>query len=168
MPVYSEVTDLLLGDIPLPGYLDPASFVSDATDEIDSRLGFIYKTPIDISDTSTVIRPARLLLKRVCNFLASGRLLLAVSTPLEDSQANAYGLYLIQEATTAISKIEDGSIELTGAELLNGNKTTSRGPMQYNEDEVSPVDTFYGGLTSPLGLINPARGLPSYIPRAGG
>jgi hypothetical protein len=167
VPVYSEVTDLLLGDIPLPSYLDPASFVSDATDEIDSRIGFIYKTPIDISDSSALVRPARLLLKRVCNFLASGRLLLAISTPTEDAQANAYGLYLIQEATTALGKIENGSIELTGAELAN-SESASRGPMQYNEDEVSAVDTFYSGLTSPLGIINPARGRTSYVPRAGG
>jgi hypothetical protein len=169
VPVYTDADALLLGDIPLPQYLDAAGYISDATDEIDSHIGFVYQTPVDVSDTSTVVRPARLLLRRICTMLASGRILLAISTPTEDTQANAYGLYLVKEATDALHKIAEGQITLDGAALVGGGTVPSTGPMQYNEDAVSAVDTFYGGLTSPDGIVNPARGLSTaYFPRSGG
>ncbi|HWI68184.1 MAG TPA: hypothetical protein VNS88_07365, partial [Nitrospiraceae bacterium] len=71
---YSEVTDLLTGNVPTPAYLSPQKYVDDAADEIDSKIGFVYETPIDVtySSSNPVTRPVRLLLKRINNFLASG------------------------------------------------------------------------------------------------
>jgi hypothetical protein len=56
---YSSVEDLLIGKIPLPVGVDPQKYVDDATDEVDSYIGFTYVTPVDVSNTSPVDRPVR-------------------------------------------------------------------------------------------------------------
>ena len=152
MVAYSATTDLLTGDVPLPDYLNPQKFVDDAADEIDSKIGFIYQTPVNIADTvgNPVVRPVRLLLKRLNNFLASGRLLLAVATPDENERVHAYGLYLVQEATNTLNAIASGELPLTGAAVLEPDgETTITAPLQYNKDEESNVDAFYDRIANP-------------------
>lgn len=144
---YSSTTDLLTGNIPTPGYLDPQKFVDDAADEIDSKIGFVYETPIDVTDTSAVVRPARLLLKRINNFLATGRLLMAAAASAEDSALHAYARNMVDSATEALDAIFDGSILLEGAVLINPpSDTVHRGPEWFNPDTESAVDAFYDHL----------------------
>lgn len=144
---YSTVDDLLLGDMPLGSKVDPIRFVQDAADEIDSVLGFRYVTPIDISDESTTARHVKLLLKRINNHLASGRLILAVDVGGEDSVLHAYGVSLIQEAIAWLTQIVNG-MTLEGVEE-NPGEDASSGPTVKNEDEFSSVATFYDYVMTP-------------------
>lgn len=151
---YSTVDDLLLGDMPLGSKVDPIRFVQDAADEIDSVLGFRYVTPIDIADTASTARHVKLLLKRINNHLASGRLILAVDVGGEDSVLHAYGVSLIQEAIAWLTQIVN-SMTLEGAEEKPG-EDASTGPSIMNEDEFSAVATFYDFVMKPgLAGISP-------------
>lgn len=158
MTKYCEEEDLVLsGDIPLPSYINKTKFIEDAADEIDSQLGFIYETPFDVTDTSSLIRPARLLLKRINKFLASGRIILSVATPGEDTQVHSYGRYLVREAENAIKEILSGNIILEGATPIVS--TPSRAPLIANAERRSYVEVFYDDVTSPSGLIDARRGV---------
>lgn len=175
---YSEVTDLLTGNIPTPGYLTPQKYVDDAADEIDSKIGFVYETPINVADDpdNPVVRPVRLLLKRINNFLASGRLLLAVTASDEDTSLHAYAKSLVDNAELALEAIFDGTILLEGATELNPQTEDShRGPMIANKDEFSAVDDFYdqlmpvgsqgGRVNGSLWVVNDPRYNPEYWPK---
>lgn len=159
MVAYSTKDDLLLGQIPLPSYLDGDKFCQDASDEIDSKLGHLYVTPFDLSDTSALVRPARLLIKRINNFLASGRLILAVATPEENKNLHAYGYSLIKEATDALYSLCEAEIPLEGA-VPNPNAAdhTTSGPLISNLDSESQVEAYYNRIA------NPNYAYPAYFP----
>lgn len=148
---YSETTDLLTGNVPTPAYLSPQKYVDDAADEIDSKIGFTYETPIDVTDSSSnpVSRPVRLLLKRINNFLASGRLLLAVDAGAETDRVHAYGLYLVKEAEESLYAICEGKVNLEGAELLPTDQARVTAPLIKNVDEESNVESFYDRISNP-------------------
>jgi hypothetical protein len=146
MTDYSASTDLLTGNIPLPAALNAAKFVSDAADEIDSIIGFVYQTPIDVTITSVVDRPARLLLKRISNWLASGRLILAVDSGGEDTTLHAYGLKLVNDALMALNAIAAGEVVLQGAVQITpavGTVGPQSAPTINNLDALSQVEEFY-------------------------
>ena len=152
MTGYSATTDLLVGDIPLPTYISTAKFVTDAADEIDSHIGFVYKTPISVVDVpeNPVSRPARLLLKRISTHLSSGRILMSVAAAGEDNALHAYGYNLVKEALAALAAIVKGEILLDGAEPVDGVDTgVPTGPMISNLDEVSLVEQFYDRARNP-------------------
>ena len=140
---YSEVADLLTGQVPLPGSIDASKFVNDASNEVDSYIGFLYETPIDVSDTSPVLRPVRLLLKRLANQLATGRLILAAAAPSEQNRMHSYGRGLVTEALKILKDIADGEIILIGAPPAVGVEPASTAPMIANEDAESNVSAFY-------------------------
>jgi len=146
---YSAVEDLVTGSIPLPTYLDVPGAVQDATDEIDSRIGLIYKTPVDMSEDGPVSRPGRLLLKRIANFLASGRLLLQVAAPGEQTELHAYAKSLVDEAHAGIEAICNGTIALEGAEQVELEQRRSNTPLIANVDPSSNVEDFYNKFTTP-------------------
>lgn len=142
---------MLTGNIPAVGTM-PQKYVNDATDEIDSVLGVLYKTPINMAPTpedtppgvGTVTRPSRLLIKRVSNFLASGRFMLATSAGGEDDQLHSYALYLVTSALATLEKIASGEIKLDGAELSGDPDEEGRyGPLISNVDSESNVEAFY-------------------------
>lgn len=177
MAAYCTTDDLLTGNIPTPAYLSPAKYVQDAADEIDSKIGFIYETPIDIADDpdNPVIRPARLLLKRINVMLATGRLLLAVDASGEETSLHAYAKSLVDNAELALEAIFSGDILLEGAvELHPSTADSHRGPMIVNKDLVSAVDDFYdqlmptnaGGtrVNGSLWVFNDPRYNPEYWP----
>lgn len=157
MTTYSQASDLLTGDIPLPAYIDQNKVVQDAADEIDSHIGFIYVTPVVLADTPAN-RPATLLLKRINNHLATGRLLMEVAAAGEDDQLHAYAQRLVDEALAALLLIQNGSIVLGDATPVDTSGERQTGPMQYNKDEFSQVDAFYDDiLFAPPGIyIGPA------------
>ena len=154
---YSVVADLLTGDVPTPGYLSPQKYIDDAADEIDSKIGFIYKTPVIITEENPVgtpnpvVRPVRLLLKRLNNFLASGRLIMAVSAAGEDDRLHAYGYSLVQDATLALMQISEGKLPLDGVERLDetDGEVSVTAPLFYNEDLESNVSAFYDRIVNP-------------------
>jgi hypothetical protein len=149
MAAYCLVTDLLTGNIPVPANLEPQKYVDDAADEIDSKIGFVYVTPIDVTSGSEVPRPARLLLKRINVHLATGRLLLAAAAGQEESQLHAYGWSLIKEANSALDQIASGSIPITGAVLLPGNEEVVTAVIVNNLDPESAVEAFYDRIANP-------------------
>lgn len=150
MSNYSEESDLLIGDIPLPRGLRPQKYVDDATNEIDSFIGFIYQTPVDVTEASLVARPARLLLKRIANQLASGRLIMAQSTGSQRMELHAYGARLVNEATAVLRQIANGEILLPGALPVDGvDEGNFTGPQIANLDPESNVEAFYNRIANP-------------------
>jgi phage gp36-like protein len=144
---YCAVSDLLIGDIPTSAELDPQKYVNDAADEIDSKIGFVYETPIP----TTVPRPVVLLLKRLNAHLASGRLILAATITGEDVRLNAYGQSLVDEVQAALQMIVDGKLPLAQADLndeVPRAEQTSR-VLHANQDAESAVDAFYGRVANP-------------------
>jgi len=144
---YSTVDDLLIGDIPLGSRVDANKFVQDAADEMNSVLGFRYQVPITTCDGSPHIA---LLLKRINNHLATGRLILAVAAGSEDSLVHAYGLKLIEEAIQWLNQIVQGQIFLECAIPVD---TTSglddSGPTIFNQDANSAIEAFYEYAMTP-------------------
>lgn len=147
-PAYCSWNDLLIGDLPLPSYIDVEKVIVDAADEIDSKIGFIYKTRIDVSDASTVVKPARLLLKRLNVFIASGRLLMNVATAGEDTRVHAYAARLLREAEVALVDIAQGRLLLEGADRVKHTDEV-RGPVYGNKDPESYVEAFYDRVVNP-------------------
>lgn len=148
---YSEVGDMLTGNIPVSTPI-AQKYVNDAADEIDSVIGKVYKTPVNMDPgptetppgTGTMTRPSRLLLKRVSNWIASGRLMLATSAGGEDDQLHAYALYLVTSATTVLMSIARGEVELEGAEKIDPEGDEGvYGPLISNVDPESNVEALY-------------------------
>lgn len=163
---YCTETDLLIGDLPTSAALSPAKYVSDAADEIDSKIGFVYTTPIivDPNDPNVVSRPVRLLLKRINAHLASGRMILAATIPAEDERLNAYGATLVAESELAIAQIADGTIPLEGVPTeptTAPKKTTS--PLLANVDAESNVEAFYDRIGNPNYSFGYAPGSSGFV-----
>lgn len=159
MATYSVVTDLLTGNIPTPQSLSPAKFVQDAADEIDGEIGHIYETPIDVSEGGPVDRPARLLLKRISNHLASGRLMMAAAAGSQKLEVHAYANKLVEEAKASLAMIASGEVPLKGAVRRDTSEESFTGPQIFNKDPESNVDAFYDRVVNPGYTFFPS-GLP--------
>lgn len=147
---YCTVGDLLIGSIPLPTYMDANKLIEDAANEIDSKIGWLYDTPIDVSTGGPLVRPARLMLLRINAALASGRIILAVASPEEKSNLHSYGWSLIREANGAINVIADGTVPLEGATLINPVEVEHEPvPLIDNLDSESQVEAFYDRIANP-------------------
>lgn len=158
MSTYSEVEDLLLGELAKPDNEVCLKYVQDAADEIDSKLGFIYVTPIVVDPSE--FRATVLLLKRINNWLASGRLILANAASREEQYLNAYGKSLIVDATTALDALTNGTMPLPGATSTNPDSSQATGPIVNNLDAQSNVESFYNFVTDPA----PGRFYPEPYP----
>lgn len=147
---YCEVVDLLIGDLPTSAALSPQKYVSDASDEIDSKIGFVYETPIDVVTAGVTPRPVVLLLKRLNAHLATGRMILAATIIAEDKQLNAYGARMVADCELTMSQIATGALVLDGTvpSGLNG-LPPPHVPMILNKDEESAVDAFYDRVVNP-------------------
>lgn len=148
MSTYSEVADLLLGEMRQPDNTKLDKYVQDAADEIDSKLGMIYVTPVVIADTTTH-RATILLLKRINNWLASGRVVLAVAAPSEQQYLHAYGRSLVEQASEALNALASGNSPLPGATPLDPEDLMTTGPVVNNLDTQSNVESFYNFFSDP-------------------
>lgn len=146
---YSATTDLLTGGVPLSGPVNPQKYVDDAADEIDSKIGHIYQTPIDVSESGPVSRPARLLIKRINNHLATARIIMAVTASSQTLETNAYAERLLREATEALDAIASGDVILDGAVRVEGSEGVATGPQIHNLDPESYVEAFYNRISNP-------------------
>lgn len=160
---YSEVKDMLTGPIPLPRSLDPEKYVQDAADEIDTQLGFTYETPIVAVEGAVLPKPVSLLLKRINNLIASGRVIMAAAGPSQDTAVNAYGRSLVVEGQAALASIAKGAIVLEGAVRLPSDSLEMQGPRITNAETGSNVDAFYGHYTPAGGMM-----FDTSFPRLGG
>lgn len=158
---YSTTADLLTGDLPLPSYISPQKFVDDAADEIDSKIGFLYATPVNINAPS-VLTPVKKLLKRLNNFLATGRLLMAISASQEDERLHAYAYSLVADATASLAAIAAGEVplDLPLADPDAADQPVTA-PLHYNEDAESAVEAFYNRIANPLYIYPPFYGQPN-------
>lgn len=165
---YSVVADLLTGNIPVNSVI-AQKYINDAADEIDSMIGNIYTTPLDVTPgptetppgTGPMTRPSRLLIKRISNWLASGRLMLATSAGGEDDQLHAYARYLVESSTSVLMSIARGEILLEGAEKedTTGDEGVY-GPLISNVDPESNVEAFYDRIyASPANSFMTAWGV---------
>ncbi len=148
---YSAVADMVTGNIPVSTTIGE-KYVADAADEIDSVLGSLYKTPLDMDPTptesppgtGTITRPSRLLIKRISNWLASGRLMLSTAAAGEDHELHSYALYLVKSATDVLMSIARGETILEGAEKIDTTGEEGEyGPLISNVDPESNVEAFY-------------------------
>jgi hypothetical protein len=145
---YCETTDLLKGDIPLPAYMGAgAGYIDTASDEMDTVLGQLYVTPIELDPV--LFRPSVLWLKTCCKFIASGRLILDLDISEENSNLHAYGLSLLNQGLEMLKAIQTGAASITGAQPLHPDQTDLTGPMIYNEDSESLVRAGYEFLLDP-------------------
>lgn len=150
---YSTVEDLLLGNIPLSQSFSREKFITDAADEIDSWLGPLYVTPFNMAESSPIKRHSRLLIKRISNFLATGRMILALDAGGEDTNLHSYGARLVKEAQEALQQLKDGQIHLDGAPTPDGSLSADSGPTIKNADKASAVDAFYARVMAPDGAF---------------
>ena len=135
MVAYAKPGDLLIGDVTLSSGLSRESFLRDAADEMDSRLGFVYVLPI------AGIQPhAITLLKMINARLASGRLLMSIAAPSEDDSVHRYGEWLIKEAYADLMSICNRTIDLVGATPISDPNPVAASI--YNYDEESAIDMF--------------------------
>jgi phage gp36-like protein len=155
---YSTVTDILKGDLPTPSYINEQKFVNDAANEIDSYVGYVYATPLDVSEQSTMLRPARLMIQRVASHLSTGRLILAIAAGVQDDRLHAYGQRMVDESIETLKMIRDGELPLAGAEPVEGveNPIPESGPMIANIDTYSAVEAFYAEMARPRYLDVPS------------
>lgn len=147
MATYSQVGDMLLGDIPSPK--DAEKWVQDATDEIDSKLGLRYVTPIVVDETVAANRITTLLLKRISNYLASGRLVCAKAASGSQQEVHQYGMSLLREALLALDALASGEMTLPGATFLDSDDVGQSGPIINNLDAESNVESFYNMVQTP-------------------
>lgn len=149
-PAYCEVTDLLVGNVPLPAYVDAQKFVDDAADEIDTHICQLYLTRVDVTDPTDTSRVAKLFLKRVNAHLASGRLLLSVAAPEEQKQLHAYAKSMVAESLLALEGVESGEYILEGAIPAEGlTEVPQSKALISNLDPESQVEAFYDRIANP-------------------
>lgn len=146
---YALVGDLLLGAVPVPS--DAQMYVDQAAEEIDSRIGIKYATPV-VVDNSVESRPTALLLKKINIWLASGRLVLAKNAG-KDLNLHAYGKYMVDQATAALDSIVNGTVILPGAALATADATQASGPVSVNADDYSPVEEFGSVFGNPANTV---------------
>jgi hypothetical protein len=148
---YSTVADLLLGDIVLNPALNKQKAVDDAAEEMDSKLGWLYALPLapvgtdPVTATSWEALPDHqvLLLKHINNKLASGRLVMALAMPGEQSSLHAYGWNLVKEATAELLLLANGSVLLEAIPLTDTIITSATlAPATINYDSESLLAGF--------------------------
>lgn len=149
---YCVESDLLIGDISVSAALSPTKYVADAADEIDSKIGFRYDTPIP----ATAPRPVLLLLKRLNSHLASGRLILAATISANQEELNSYGASLVNDAQLTLEALASGEMVLPGVAASPDlppppaeDDPLAQKILLSNLDPVSQVEAFYGAVTSP-------------------
>lgn len=144
---YCDVKDLLIGDLSLPPSISPAKYIESTADEMDAKIGNVYKVPVIINPEQLIAYKGTIALLRSINArLASGRILMAAASFMELTSVHAYARNLVDSALSDLSDISSKSYILQGAPL-NDNPTDGgsfTGSAIYNLDPVSAVDAFYG------------------------
>lgn len=136
-----------MGDIQAGSNVNLDAFVQNASDEMDSKLGFLYEVPFVQAHFAPWVWT---LIKQTANKIATGRLLLALNSGGEASAENAYGAGLLKEGLTALQEMVTGSMVLPGATpVASPSSTDGNGPTILVADQFSGVDTFYSNVMDP-------------------
>lgn len=124
--------------------LDRQKFINDASDEIDSKLGWLYVIPLEPISPATSLPGYQLLtLKGINNKLASGRIILTLDIASEGTTLHAYGWQLIREAREELIYLANGEAQLA-AIRTSPNTTTGldKIPAIKNYDEESLLQAY--------------------------
>ena len=144
MTAYSAVSDLLIDDLTVSASFPKQKYVDDAADEMNIKIGKRYDLPIDVNSLS---QPSRLLLKRINNYLASGRIILRLAISSEQTKLHELGAAWVKEALDALCEIAEGKSDLvlTDGSVLETDPylDTQVGPKTTNVDDSSPTDSYY-------------------------
>lgn len=152
---YSSVDDLMLGDLLVSSHIDKGKFVTEAAEEIDSKIGFIYRLPLVATGTpppASLPLHQQLLLKGINNKLASGRLIMTLDIAGEGTALHAYGLRLVTEATQELMLIANGTVDLSAVRLPDNTVSdgfATRSPSIINVDATSAFEDFYDWAKTP-------------------
>lgn len=160
---YSAVGDLLLDGVLLATGFNKQKFVDDAAEEMDSKLGWLYALPIhpegmdpgEVGPTSWQDLPTHqvILLKQINNRLASGRLILAIATPGEQTTLHAYGYHLVQQALADLMFLANGDLDMDAEKATPSSAFESKAPAWQNPDSESLLLGFEESVM---------RGVPFY------
>lgn len=161
MPYCAEA-DLLLGEIPLPEYLSATQYINNTAEEIDVALSGLYSTPIEVIDIPQN-KPTTLFLKQVNAKLATGRLIMAAAMGHQETDVNAYGKYLIDEAVAALYRVCEKEFVLPGAEQNVAAASDTGGVRIKNLDSVSQVEGFYDQIQVPQEVIIARQQYPGIL-----
>lgn len=136
--MYSEEGDLLIGDMMLSPTLDKSRYIQAAADDINAKLGYLYKLPLVNQAFGALPEYQKLLLKSINNKLASGRLILDVAVGGEQATLHAYGMRLINEATNDLMCIANGDVQLDSERrVTDAESASTMVPSVRNYDEES-------------------------------
>lgn len=163
---YCDVEDLLLGDLILPPEISKGGYIQAAANEIDARIGSLYKVPVIIDpDKIEQFKATIIFLQSVNARLASGRILMAAAATLELNVVHAYARNLVDSALSDLEQIKERKIILQGASPNENPAETyvSSRVYGYTQDPLSAVDQFYdlvdpsygttkGSFMNPLGM----------------
>ena len=121
---YSEVADLLLGDLLVSESVDRQKFVDLAAREIDSKLGWVYELPLHVAGATANATSWQALpqheadtLRDINNKLATGRLILSLYVAGEDTQLHALGWHYVNSALEDLMVIANGTVDLTAVRI---------------------------------------------------
>lgn len=168
MATYCTTDDLLIAsNFPLPIGFSSAQYVQLGTDEINIAISRLYKVPVvfGTADEQTKYAATILLLKQLNQFLATGRILMAIAAPGEDSELHAYAKSLVDRSCYILEEISQSKIILEGADA-NTNVPedadfASPHGMVFQLDDYSGVEAFYDIVTSPYGIVKRPVPLPA-------
>ncbi|AVD99527.1 head-to-tail adaptor [Gordonia phage Butterball] len=153
-PVYCTTASIQthVQNIKLPPGATWESLAETASNEVDSNLGVRYVTPFQVSPSDPAQRAAAYWLQNVTSMIAAARLMLSISAPGSQDNANSYGQYLLQNATRLMNDVISGKVDLVGVEEIGANDSVIQGPTILNEDAFSQVDVFYDNF-APEGIM---------------
>lgn len=151
---YVQETDLLLGELTssLPSSISVTQYLDMTAEEMDAKLGVLYKVPIAINGLPNSQGG---LIRSIHRKLASGRIIMAATVAHSESSLHAYALQLVKEALMELMAVANGDVVLVGAERVNGDGTgrgeiddaeildpQARVPGSKNRDTYSAVEAF--------------------------
>jgi|SRR6187431_2194660 len=145
-PVYctEEAIRTHLGqNVKFPPNMTFDSLRESSANELDSKLGARYVTPIVASASDPVQQPTAYWLQNVSSMIAAGRFMLSTSAPGSQDTANNYGMYLLNMANAAISEVLTGQRDLVGIAEQGDTGQEFKGPAVINGDAYSQVDLYY-------------------------
>lgn len=158
MPYCSDADLLISADLPVPPGFSKSKFVSDASDEIDTNIGALYKTPVQFTTAGDQEKYAVTMtfLKQLNARLATGRLIMALDAAGQNQALHAYGLFLLKEVKAILDQIRDRDIVLEGAPINDNDPSVynAPGPAIFQLDAFSGVEAFYAIVQNP-NIYNP-------------
>lgn len=167
---YCEPDDLLLGQIKtrMPATVALPDMCERASNEIDSKLGFIYavpfKDPADETDPDLKMPLHQWkLIEDIAIKLASGYAIMAATAATQDTTLHAYGYELVRDGRMSLMAVANGDVRLNwprvdsdGNPLDPAPNPQDTDPLAYipsatNPDAVSGVRAFEANYMTPSG-----------------